>query len=175
MPSCAGKGSLYSLLWEEYRTEFIGRLWLQADTAKLLPRGGRQANRRSCGQRHPAGVNVYSFDYCRVPRLHCWSAPRTERVRTAAALCRHTLVRRVTLYVEASWTQSLPDWIFQDHVRALSSSAACRAGGVRQSEGRWPRPVLMIPDQPTYATWLATYDTGNVVPARPHKPKAKLS
>src|SRR5206468_1065626 len=74
---------------------------------------------------------------------------------------------------EATWTQSLPDWI-GSHVRALAFF-----GGV---------PQLVVPENlkagvakacryepdlnPTYADWAQHYQTA-VLPARPYKPKDK--
>ena len=76
-------------------------------------------------------------------------------------------------YAEATWTQSLPDWIAA-HAHALEA-----IGGV---------PKLLVPDntkvavikacfydpqvQRTYAAFAEHYDTG-VLPARPRKPRDK--
>jgi len=76
-------------------------------------------------------------------------------------------------YAEATWTQSLPDWIAA-HARALEA-----IGGV---------PKLLVPDntkvavikacfydpqvQRTYAAFAEHYDTG-ILPARPRKPRDK--
>ena len=76
-------------------------------------------------------------------------------------------------YAEATWTQSLPDWIAA-HVRALEA-----IGGV---------PRLLVPDNPkaaivkacfydpqvnrTYSAFAEHYDIG-VLPARPRKPRDK--
>jgi transposase len=78
-------------------------------------------------------------------------------------------------YAEATWTQSLPDWIGA-HARALEA-----IGGV---------PQLLVPDntkvavikacfydpqvQRTYAAFAEHYDTG-ILPARPRKPRDKGS
>jgi transposase len=76
-------------------------------------------------------------------------------------------------YAEATWTQSLPDWIAA-HARVLEA-----IGGV---------PRLLVPDntkvavikacfydpqvQRTYAAFAEHYDTG-ILPARPRKPRDK--
>ena len=76
-------------------------------------------------------------------------------------------------YAEATWTQSLPDWIAA-HARVLEA-----IGGV---------PKLLVPDntkvavikacfydpqvQRTYAAFAEHYDTG-ILPARPRKPRDK--
>src|SRR5229473_1660172 len=77
-------------------------------------------------------------------------------------------------YAEASWTQTLPDWI-GSHVRALAFM-----GGV---------PAQLVPDNPkvgvTRANWyepglnrtyldLATHYGTAILPARPRKPRDKI-
>ncbi len=98
--------------------------------------------------------------------------PKTGEV-CAAELFVATLGASNYTYAEATWTQSLPDWI-ASHERAFAFF-----GGV---------PAQVVPDNlksgvtkacfydpeinRTYADLAAHYDTA-VVPARPHKPKDK--
>jgi transposase len=161
------KGVTLSLLWEEYRgvhpdgygysryCELYTRL-----EGKLSP---------VMRQRHPAGERLF-VDYAgHTVDVVC---PKTGEVRTAQIFVA-TLGASSYTYVEASWTQSLPDWI-SSHVRALEFF-----GGV---------PAQLVPDNlkagvtkacfydpainRTYGDMANHYDTA-IIPARPHKPKDK--
>jgi transposase len=76
-------------------------------------------------------------------------------------------------FVEATWTQSLPDWI-ASHVRALDFFGGVPAQIVSDNlkagvtKACFYDPVI----NRTYADMAAHYDTA-VVPARPYKPKDK--
>ena len=120
-------------------------------------------------QRHPAGERLF-VDYAgHTVDVIC---PQTGEVRTAQIFVAALGASNLT-YVEATWTQSLPDWI-SSHVRAFAF-----LGGV---------PAQVVPDNlkaavikacfhdpainRTYGDMAAHYDTA-VVPARPRKPKDK--
>jgi transposase len=78
-------------------------------------------------QRHPAGERLF-VDYAgHTVDVVC---PKTGEVRTAQIFVT-TLEASSYTYVEASWTQSLPDWI-SSHVRAFEFF-----GGV---------PAQLVPD-----------------------------
>ena len=161
------KGVTLALLWEEYRgvhpdgygysryCEFYTR-W----EGRLSP---------VMRQRHPAGERLF-VDYAgHTVDVIC---PQTGEVRTAQIFVAALGASNLT-YVEATWTQSLPDWI-SSHVRAFAF-----LGGV---------PAQVVPDNlkaavikacfhdpainRTYGDMAAHYDTA-VVPARPRKPKDK--
>lgn len=161
------KGVTLSLLWEEYRADFpdgygysrFCELYTRWE-GKLSP---------VMRQRHPAGERVF-VDYAG-PTIDVID-PKTGEVR-AAQLFVATLGASNFTFAEATWTQTLPDWI-SSHVRAFAFF-----GGV---------PAQVVPDNlkagvtkacfydpevnRTYADMAAHYDTA-VVPARPGKPKDK--
>jgi len=161
------KGVTLSLLWEEYRAVHpdgygysrFCELYTRWE-GKLSP---------VMRQRHPAGERLF-VDYAGATMdVVC---PQTGEVRTAQLFVA-TLGASSYTYVEASWTQSLPDWI-SSHIRAFGFF-----GGV---------PAQVVPDnlkagvtkacfyEPainrTYGDMAAHYDTA-IVPARPRKPKDK--
>ena len=120
-------------------------------------------------QRHPAGERLF-VDYAgHTIDVAC---PKTGEIRTAQIFVAALGASNYT-YVEATWTQSLPDWI-SSHVRAFAF-----LGGV---------PAQVVPDNlkaavikacfydpainRTYGDMAAHYDTA-IVPARPRKPKDK--
>lgn len=161
------KGVTLSLLWEEYRgvhPDGYGysrycELYTRWE-GKLSP---------VMRQRHPAGERLF-VDYAgHTVDVVC---PKTGEVRTAQIFVA-TLGASSYTYVEATWTQSLPDWI-SSHVRAFEFF-----GGV---------PAQLVPDNlkagvtqacfydpainRTYGDMANHYDTA-IIPARPHKPKDK--
>ena len=161
------KGVTLALLWEEYRgvhPDGYGysrycELYTRWE-GKLSP---------VMRQRHPAGERLF-VDYGGTTiDIVC---PKTGEIRTAQLFVA-TLGASNYTYVEASWTQTLPDWI-SSHVRAFEF-----IGGV---------PVQVVCDnlksgvikacfyEPavnrTYGDMARHYDTV-IVPARPRKPKDK--
>jgi transposase len=162
------KGVTLQLLWEEYRTSSAGPHYSYPQFCARY-RTWRQTLKRSLRQVHHAGEKLF-VDYCgpTVPIID----GLTGAVRAAQIFVAVLGASNYT-YAEATWTQSLPDWI-GSHVRALTFF-----GGV---------PQLVIPDNlkagvakacryepelnPTYADWAQHYQTA-VLPARPYKPKDK--
>ena len=143
-------GCRYSQYWHRYRQ------W-------------RDRQKRSLRQVHLAGDKLF-IDYCgpTVPIVN----RHTGEVREAQVFV-SVLGASSYTYAEATYTQSLPDWI-ASHQRALAFY-----GGV---------PALLVPDNlksavnladryepginATYAELAAHYGTA-VLPARPYKPKDK--
>ena len=119
------KGVTLSLLWQEYRevhTDGYGysrycELYTRWE-GKLSP---------VMRQRHPAGERLF-VDYAgHTIDVAC---PKTGEIRTAQIFVAALGASNYT-YVEATWTQSLPDWI-SSHVRAFAF-----LGGV---------PAQVVPD-----------------------------
>ena len=161
------KGVTLSLLWEEYRSDHpegygysrFCELYTRWE-GKLSP---------VMRQRHPAGERLF-VDYAG----HTIDVidPKTGEVRTAQLFVA-TLGASNYTYAEATWTQSLPDWI-ASHVRAFGFFGGVTAQIVSDNlkagvtKACFYDPVI----NRTYGDLAAHYDTV-VVPARPHKPKDK--
>ena len=162
------KGVTLQLLWEEYQISTAAPHYSYPQFCARY-RSWRQTLKRSLRHVHHAGEKLF-VDYCgpTVPVIDGLSgAVRSAQIFVAV------LGASNYTYAEATWTQSLPDWI-GSHVRALTFF-----GGV---------PHLVIPDNlkagvakacryepqltPTYAEWARHYNTV-VLPARPYKPKDK--
>ncbi len=163
-----GPGVTLQLLWSEYATAHEDRAYRYSQYCELYRRWrGRQ--KRSMRQQHRAGEKAF-IDYCG-PTVGIVD-PDTGEIRPAQIFV-GVLGASSYTYAEATWSQSLPDWI-ASHQRMLRFF-----GGV---------PALLVPDNlksavsqanrysptinPTYADMAAHYQTA-VLPARPYKPKDK--
>ncbi|MFZ3583581.1 IS21 family transposase [Loktanella sp. DJP18] len=161
------KGVTLSLLWEEYRADHpegygysrFCELYTRWE-GKLSP---------VMRQRHPAGERLF-VDYAG----HTIDVidPMTGEVRTAQLFVA-TLGASNYTYAEATWTQSLPDWI-ASHVRAFDFLGGVTAQIVSDNlKAGVTKACFYDPAiNRTYADMATHYDTA-VVPARPHKPKDK--
>jgi len=161
------KGVTRLLLWEEYAAAHPdGYGYTQFC---VLYRDWRSRLKLSMRQTHRAGEKLF-VDYC---------GPTVAVVNVATGEVREAQVFVAVLgasnytYAEATWTQSLPDWI-SSHTRAFAFF-----GGT---------PQLVIPDNlksgvtracryepllnTSYAEMLAHYGTA-AMPARPYKPQDK--
>jgi len=152
------KGVTLLLLWQEYR-EVHPEGYGYSRYCELYTRWEGKLS-PVMRQRHPVGERLF-VDYA--GHTVDVADPQTGEVRTAQIFVA-TLGASNYTYVEATWTQSLPDWI-SSHVRAFSF-----LGGV---------PAQVVPDNlksavinRTYGDMAAHYDTA-VIPARPRKPKDK--
>ena len=161
------KGVTLALLWEEYRTVHPGGYGYSRYCELYTRWEGKLSP--VMRQRHPAGERLF-VDYAGVTiDVVC---PKTGEIKTAQLFVA-TLGASNYTYVEASWTQTLPDWI-SSHVRTFEFF-----GGV---------PVQVVCDNlksgvikacfydpainRTYGDMARHYDTV-IVPARPRKPKDK--
>jgi transposase len=161
------KGVTLSLLWEEYRCDHpdgygysrFCELYTRWE-GKLSP---------VMRQRHPAGERLF-VDYAG----HTIDVidPETGEVRTAQVFVAVLGASNYT-FVDATWTQSLPDWI-ASHVRALGFFGGVTAQIVSDNlKAGVTKACFYDPAiNRTYADMAAHYDT-SVVPARPYKPKDK--
>jgi transposase len=161
-------GVTLTLLWEEYRQREPGGYgysrWCE------LYRGWEGRLSPTMRQSHPAGERMF-VDYAgQTVELY---DGRTGEIRAAQIFVAVMGASSYT-YAEASWTQTLPDWI-GSHVRALTFM-----GGV---------PAQLVPDNPkvgvTRANWyepglnrtyldLATHYGTAILPARPRRPRDKI-
>ena len=162
------KGVTLHLLWAEYVAVHEDRAYRYSQYCHRY-RQWRNKQRRSMRQVHRAGEKTF-IDYC---------GP------TVPIICRHTgEVRQAQIFVavlgassytfaEATWTQSLPDWIashqrafqFFDGVTELQIPDNLRSA---VNDPNRYTPVI----NETYAEMAAHYQTA-VLPARPRKPKDK--
>lgn len=162
------KGMTKQLLWEEYAQQYPNRCYSYSQFCERY-RQWQQQQKRSMRQTHLAGEKCF-VDYCgqTVGVIH----PATGEVRAAQVFVGVLGASNYT-YAEATWSQSLPDWL-GSHVRMLAFF-----GG---------SPALLIPDNlrsgvskacrydpdlnPAYRQ-LAEHYRLAVMPARPYKPKDK--
>ena len=162
------KGVTLQLLWAEYIARHEERGYRYSRFCELY-RQWRDQQKRSMRQQHRAGEKAF-IDYC---------GPTVEVIDRHSGEIRNAQVFVGVLgassytFAEATWTQSLPDWI-GSHQRMLHFF-----GGV---------PELLVPDNlkaavtrasryapkinDTYAEMAAHYGTA-ILPTRPYKPKDK--
>lgn len=158
------------LLWEEYSTTYKERSYGRTQFCKMYKFWCNKL-KVTMRQNHKAGDKLF-IDYAgsTVPIVD----PHSGEIRKAQIFIAVMGASSYT-FVEATWTQTLPDWI-GSHVRAFSFLQ-----GV---------PSLLVPDNlrsgvsracryepdtnPTYAEMVSYYATA-VLPARPKKPRDKAS
>lgn len=162
------KGMTLQLLWEEYAEAHPDGHYSYSRFT-VLYRQWRDKQQLSMRQVHRAGEKLF-VDYCG-PTLTVVN-PSTGEARTAQVFVAVLGASSYT-YAEATWSQSLPDWI-GSQVRAFGFF-----GGT---------PQVVVPDNlksavtkacrydpdlnPAYQQMAAHYDVA-VIPARPYKPKDK--
>lgn len=162
------KGVTLLLLWQEYEQTHKKSAYRYAQFCTKY-RDWVERQKPSMRQIHRAGEKFF-IDYVG-PTVDIID-PLTGEIRTAAIFVAVMGASNYT-YVEATWDQTLPNWI-ASHVRAFQF-----LGGV---------PLLLVPDNlrsavtkacryepkinKTYADLAAHYGVA-VLPARPYKPKDK--
>jgi transposase len=162
------KGVTLLLLWQEYEQAHKKSAYRYAQFCTKY-RDWLQRQKPSMRQIHRAGEKLF-IDYCG-PTIDIID-PTTGEIRSASIFVAVLGASNYT-YVEATWDQTLPNWI-ASHVRAFQF-----LGGV---------PLLLVPDNlrsavtkacryepkinETYADLAAHYSAA-VLPARPYKPKDK--
>lgn len=162
------KGVTKHLLWEEYTQQYPNRSYSYPQYC-FLYQSWLKKQKRSMRQTHKAGDKLF-VDYAgqTVPIVN----GDTGEVRSAQIFVAVLGASNYT-FCEATWSQSLPDWL-GSHVRALAF-----IGGV---------PKLIVPDNlksgvtkacrydpdlnPSYQQLGAHYGTA-IMPARPRKPQDK--
>jgi len=161
------KGVTLALLWEEYRSVHPDGYGYSRYCELYTRWEGKLSP--VMRQRHPAGERLF-VDYAgQTVDVIC---PQTGEVRTAQIFVAALGASNYT-YVEATWTQTLSDWI-SSHVRAFSFFGGVAAQVVPDNlkaaviKACFYDPAI----NRTYGDMAAHYDTA-VVPARPRKPKDK--
>jgi len=161
------KGVTLALLWEEYRAVHPDGYGYSRYCELYTRWEGRLSP--VMRQRHPAGERMF-VDYAgQTVDVIC---PETGEVRRAQIFVAALGASNYT-YVEASWSQTLPDWI-SSHVRAFDFFGGVT--GMVVPDNLKPAVIKACFHDPainrTYGDLAAHYGTA-VVPARPHKPKDK--
>jgi transposase len=162
------KGMTRQLLWEEYAEAFPDNHYCYSRFTVLF-RQWHKKQQLSMRQTHRVAEKLF-VDYCG-PTLAVVN-PDSGEIRSAQVFV-SVLGASSYTFAEATWSQSLPDWI-GSHVRAFEFY-----GGV---------PEVVVPDNlksavskacrydpvinPSYQQ-LAEYYGVAVIPARPYKPKDK--
>ena len=161
------KGVTLSLLWEEYRSVHPDGYGYSRFCELYRRWEGRLSP--VMRQRHVAGERLF-VDYSgSTLDVIC---PKTGEIKSAQLFVA-TLGASNYTYVEASWTQSLPDWI-ASHVRAFNFFGGAPAQVISDNlksgvtKACFYEPAV----NRTYADMAAHYDTA-IVPARPYKPRDK--
>jgi transposase len=157
------------ILWDEYRAIHPGG-YAYSRFCQLF----REFERRlspTMRQQHVAGQKAF-VDYSgkRVPIAD----PLTGEVRMAEIFVAVLGASSLT-YAEASWTQTLPDWI-EAHVRMFRFfGAAPRLLVPDNLKSGIHKPSFYDPEvNRSYAMMAAHYDVG-VLPARPRRPRDKAA
>lgn len=161
------KGVTLELLWQEYKAEHPDGYQYSSFCEHFRRWSGRLSV--SMRQTHTPGEKLF-VDYAG-PTVSIID-PLTGEIKEAAIFVAVLGASNYT-YCEATWSQSLPDWI-GSHVRAFEFF-----GGV---------PAVLVPDNlksgvnkacfydpelnPSYRDLAVHYNTA-VLPARPHRPKDK--
>lgn len=161
-------GMTKQLCWEEYAEQYPNRCYSYSQFCDRY-RHWLGQQKRSMRQTHKAGEKAF-VDYCgpTVPVVNA----ETGEIRQAQIFVGVLGASNYT-YAEATWTQSLPDWL-GSHVRLFEYFGGC--------------PALVIPDNlrsavskacrydpelnPSYQQLAEHYQIA-IVPARPYKPKDK--
>jgi transposase len=161
------KGVTLALLWEEYRSVHPDGYGYSRYCELYRRWEGRLSP--VMRQHHVAGERLF-VDYSG-STLDVICA-KTGEIRTAQLFVA-TLGASNYTYVEATWTQSLPDWI-ASHVRAFVFFGGAPALVVSDNlKSGVTKACFYEPTvNRTYGDMAAHYDTA-IVPARPYKPKDK--
>jgi transposase len=156
------------LLWEEYTQQYPNRCYSYSQFCDRYRRW-RGKQKRSMRQHHRAGEKCF-VDYggSTVPIIN----GSTGEIREAQIFVA-TLGASNFTFAEATWTQSLPDWL-GSHVRMMDFYGGCTDMIVPDNlRSGVSRACRYDPDlNPSYQQWAEHYLVA-VVPARPYKPRDK--
>lgn len=162
------KGVTKLLLWEEYTAQYPNRCYSYSQFCERY-RQWRQRQQRSLRQLHKAGEKCF-VDYCgqTVPIVD----RHTGEIRAAQVFVGVLGASNYT-FAEATWTQTLPDWL-GSHARMLEYFGGCPALIVPDNlKSGVNRACRYDPDLNASYQQLAEHYQLAVLPARPRKPKDK--
>jgi transposase len=156
------------LLWEEYTQQYPNRCYSYSQFCDRYRHWcGKQ--KRSMRQHHKAGEKCF-VDYggSTVPVI----SASTGEIREAQIFVGALGASNYT-FAEATWTQSLPDWL-GSHVRMLEFYGGCTDMVVPDNlRSGVSKACRYDPDlNPSYQQWAEHYSVA-VIPARPYKPRDK--
>lgn len=162
------KGTTKQLLWEEYTRQYPNRCYSYSQFCDRY-RHWRGLQKRSMRQQHKAGEKCF-VDYAG-PTVPVVCAD-TGEIRPASVFVAVLGASNYT-YAEATWSQSLPDWL-GSHGRAFAYFGGCPEIVVPDNlRSGVTRACRYDPDiNASYQQWAEHYQVA-VVPARPYKPKDK--
>jgi transposase len=156
------------LLWEEYIEQYPNRCYSYSQFCERYRRWCDK-QKRSMRQQHKAGEKCF-VDYAgaTVPIINADTGEIRESQVFVAALGASNYT-----FAEATWTQSLPDWL-GSHVRMLDYFGGCTALIVPDNlRSGVSKACRYDPDlNPSYQQWAEHYQVA-VIPTRPYKPKDK--
>jgi transposase len=162
------KGVTLQLLWSEYAADHGDHAYRYSRYCERY-RQWRAGQRRSMRQRHLAGEKLF-IDY---------AGPTVGIVNRATGEVREAQIFVAVMgassytYAEATWTQSLPDWI-ASHQRAFrffgGTPKLIVPDNLKSAVTKASRYEPVIND--TYQEMARHYRTA-ILPARPYKPKDK--
>jgi transposase len=162
------KGVTKQLLWEEYTQQYPNHCYSYSQFCERYNHW-RGLQKRSMRQIHKAGEKCF-IDYCgpTVPVI-CASTGEIHQAQVFVAV----LGASNYTYAEATWSQSLPDWL-GSHVRAFEYFGGATAIVVPDNlKSGVHKACRYDPDlNPSYQQWAEHYQVA-VVPTRPYKPKDK--
>ena len=156
------------LLWEDYTQQYPNRCYSYSQFCERYRRWCK-TQKRSMRQHHKAGETCF-VDYAgaTVPIVN----PDSGAIREAQVFIGALGASNYT-YAEATWSQSLPDWL-GSHGRMLEYFGGCTALIVPDNlRSGVSKACRYDPDlNPSYQQWAEHYQVA-VMPARPRKPKDK--
>lgn len=162
------KGMTKQLLWEEYAAVYPNRCYSYSQFCDRYRHWAKQ-QKRSMRQVHRAGEKCF-VDYCGqtvgIIDVH------TGKVHPAQIFVGVLGASNYT-FAEATWSQSLPDWL-GSHCRMFDYFGGCTEMVIPDNlRSGVSKPCRYDPDlNPSYQQWAAHYKVA-VLPARPYKPKDK--
>ncbi|MCP4995728.1 MAG: IS21 family transposase, partial [Gammaproteobacteria bacterium] len=162
------KGMTKQLAWEEYVQQYPNRCYSYSQFCDRY-RHWRSLQKRSMRQTHKAGEKCF-VDYCghTVPIIDA----STGEIRSAQVFVGVLGASNYT-YAEATYTQSLPDWL-GSHVRMLEFFGGCSEMIIPDNlRSGVNKACRYDPDLNASYQQLAEHYQVAVVPARPYKPKDK--
>lgn len=162
------KGLTLQLLWEEYKEVYIEKSYSYPHFCRYY-RDWLSTQKPSMRQVHVAGEKLF-LDYCG-PTVDIIDSS-TGQVRSAQIFVCVLGASNYT-YIEATWDQTLPNWI-ASNVRALEFFGGAPALFVPDNlKSAVTKAARYEPDiNVTYADFARHYHAA-VLPARPYKPKDK--